>query len=64
MRKIFSQLKALKNSASPYLVTWSSMPDATFVLDSETSSSSVFKLRKEAEGLRLSAVQGLMIIVK
>ena len=58
------ELKALKNSASPYLVTWPSMPDATFVLDSETSSSSVFKLRKEAEGLRLSAAKGLMIIVK
>ena len=58
------ELKALKKSASPYLVTWPSMPDATFVLDSETSSSSVFKLRKEAEGLRLSAARGMMIIVK
>ena len=58
------ELKALKNSASPYLVTWSSEHDATFVLDSETASSSVFKLRKEPEGLRLRAAQGMMIIVK
>ena len=58
-----TDLKTLAASESPYVVTWNSMPDAEFAVDAETADAR-FKVRKDATGLRLIKIRGLMLIVK
>ena len=60
-----TDLETLAASASPYVITWASAPDATtqFVLD-EATAVMPFRLKVKDAGLRLSRVRGFMIIVK
>ena len=60
-----TDLETLAVSASPYVITWASAPDATtqFVLD-EATAVMPFRLKVKDAGLRLSSVHGFMIIVK
>ena len=60
-------LKALARSANPYLITWTVkndapvVPGADFVLDSATAAAG-YRLRKDATGLKVETMRGLIII--
>ena len=59
-----TDLIALKNSESPYIVTWSSQPaNVDFVLDAQTRANG-YRIYSEAEGLKLKRFTGFMILVK
>ena len=59
-----TDLIALKNSESPYIVTWSSQPaNVDFVLDAQSRANG-YKIYSEAEGLRLKRFTGMVILVK
>jgi len=59
-----TDLIALKNSESPYIVTWSSQPaNVDFVLDAQSRANG-YRIYSEAEGLRLKHFTGFMILVK
>ena len=57
-----TDLKELAKSATPYVVTWSSQPNATFTLDAETAKN--FKIKPDDTGIKLVRRGGLTIIVK
>ncbi|MBO7684463.1 MAG: discoidin domain-containing protein [Kiritimatiellae bacterium] len=62
-----TDLKALAKSENPYLFTWTVVdgnpviPGATFVLDPATAAAG-YRLRKDATGLKVEAMRGLIII--
>ena len=59
-----TDLIALKNSESPYVVTWSSQPaNVNFVLDAQSWANG-YRIYSETEGLRLKRFTGMMLIVK
>ena len=59
-----TDLIALKNSESPYIVTWSSQPaNVDFVLDAQSRANG-YRIYSEAEGLKLKRFTGFMILVK
>lgn len=57
-----TDLKELAKSATPYVVTWSSQPNATFTLDAETAKN--FKIKPDGTGIKLVHRGGLTIIIK
>lgn len=57
-----TDLRELAKSATPYVVTWSSQPNATFTLDAETAER--FKIKPDGTGIKLVRRSGLMILVK
>ena len=57
-----TDLKELAKSATPYVVTWSSKPNATFTLDAETAKN--FKIKPDDTGIKLVRRGGLTIIVR
>ena len=57
-----TDLKELAKSATPYVVTWSSQPNATFTLDAETAKN--FKIKPDDTGIELVRRGGLMVIVR
>ena len=57
-----TDLRELAASASPYVVTWSSQPNATFTLDAETAKN--FKLKPDGTGIKLVRRSGFTIIVR
>ena len=57
-----TDLRELAKSANPYVVTWSSQPNATFTLDAETAKN--FKLKPDGTGIKLVRRGGLTIIVR
>ncbi len=57
-----TDLKELAKSATPYVVTWSSQPNATFTLDAETAER--FKIKPDGTGIKLVRRSGFTIIVK
>ena len=59
-----TDLIAIKNSESPYVVTWSSQPaNVDFVLDAQSRANG-YRIYSEAEGLRLKRFTGMVILVK
>ena len=57
-----TDLKELAKSATPYVVTWSSRPNATFTLDAETAER--FKIKPDGTGIKLVRRSGFTIIVR
>ena len=57
-----TDLKELAKSATPYVVTWSSQPNASFTLDAETAKN--FKIKPDDTGIKLVRRGGLMVIVR
>ena len=57
-----TDLKELAKSATPYVVTWSSQPNATFTLDAETAER--FKIKPDGTGIKLVRRSGFTIIVR
>ncbi len=53
---------AISSSDSPYLIKWSSQPDATFVLSEKFAK--VFRLAPDETGLRISYVGGFIIYIR
>ena len=59
-----TDLIALKNSESPYIVTWSSQPEnMNFVLYAQSSANG-FRIYSEAGGLRLKRFVGSTVIFR
>ena len=59
-----TDLIAIKNSESPYVVTWPSQPaNVDFVLDAQSRANG-YRIYSEAEGLRLKRFTGFMILVR
>ena len=59
-----TDLIALKNSESPYVVTWPSQPaNVDFVLDAQSKADG-YRIYPEAGGLRLKRFMGVMILVR
>ena len=59
-----TDLIAIKNSESPYVVTWLSQPaNVEFVLDAQSRANG-YRIYSEAEGLRLKRFTGMIILVK
>jgi hypothetical protein len=58
-----TDLATLAASESPYVATWTAMPDANFAVDAATAGAR-YKVRKDATGLRLVRCKGTMIMVK
>ena len=57
-----TDLRELAKSATPYVVTWSSQPNATFTLDAETAKN--FKIKPDGTGIKLVRRSGLTVIIK
>ncbi len=57
-----TDLRELVKSATPYVVTWSSQPNATFTLDAKTAER--FKLEPDATGIKLVRRNGFTIIIR
>ena len=55
-----TDLKTIARRANPYIVGWSSAPDATFTLDPDTAE--FYKIKKREDGLKLIS-KGLVILV-
>ena len=59
-----TDLIAIKNSESPYVVTWPSQPaNVDFVLDAQSHADG-YRIYPEAGGLRLKRFMGVMILVR
>ena len=60
-----SDLEELAESDAPYVITWPEAPSGTvkFVLD-EATASARYKVRAEAEGLKISRAGGTVIMVR
>ena len=59
-----TDLIAIKNSESPYVVTWPSQPaNVDFVLDAQSHADG-YRIVPEAGGLRLNRTTGLIILVR
>ena len=57
-----TDLWELAKSANPYVVAWSSQPNATFTLDAETAEH--FKIAPDGTGIKLLCRSGFTIFVK
>ena len=57
-----TDLRELAKSATPYVVTWSSQPNATFTLDAETAER--FKIAPDGTGIKLLCRSGFTIFVR
>ena len=59
-----ADLRTISKSASPYIITWSAVPEnVTFVPDEQTGKAG-YRLIPESTGLKLECHKGLMIIVQ
>ena len=59
-----TDLIAIKNSESPYVVTWPSQPtNVDFVLDAQSYANG-YRIVPEAGGLRLLRYTGIIILVR
>lgn len=58
-----TDLRELAKSATPYVVMWSSQPNATFTLDA-ASYEKGYRITPDSTGLKVSYRQGLTIIVR
>ena len=55
-------LETVVDSGSPYVLTWNSMPDADFTLDS--TSAEIYRTAKDENGLKLLRKMGLVLSVR
>ena len=59
-----TDLISIKNSESPYVVTWPSQPaNVDFVIDAQSKAEG-YRIYPEADGLRLKRFMGVMILVR